>query len=335
MNEIIPPSKGEVAHGPRTQCAIAYRNRFLDAWHDAVESIIEAGRVLNEAKAEMSHGDWLVFVDDFLPVGRRTAQMLMAIAEDRRLANANPVSLLPPHWSTLYDLHKLDDKTLNLLIEKGAVTPELTRAGLKLALARLGQAALPAVPPMLDPSSGLTRGYRTILADPPWEFETWGEAGKDRSPDAHYPTLSIEEIAALPVAELAAEDCALFLWAQWNTIPECRGVIEAWGFRYVTCAFVWVKDGNFGNGYWTRHDTEPCLLATRGRPARLDKGVRQSIAGPRGRHSAKPEEIYPRIERLVAGPYLELFARGPARPGWDVWGNEAEPAPPAEEGASP
>ena len=137
-----------------------------------------------------------------------------------------------------------------------------------------------------------------------------------------------EEIEALPIADLAADDCALFLWAVMPQIPEALRVIEAWGFEYKTCAFVWVKqtkDGErfaTGMGYWTRANAEICLLATRGSPTRLNADVHQVVATPRGAHSAKPDEVAARIERLVGGPYLELFARQP-REGWKVWGNQA------------
>lgn len=194
-----------------------------------------------------------------------------------------------------------------------------------------------------DPFIGLPRGhYRAILADPPWQFNSlWGgrpkktEAGyPSRAVDAHYDTLTIEQIAALPVGELAAEDCVLFLWTCWPVLQKSLPIIEAWGFTYKTCAFSWMKADPYrlfaddatpfaGMGYWTRANTEPCLLATRGRPTRRAADVRQGIIAPRREHSRKPECVRERIERLVDGPYLELFARS-RRPGWESWGNEVE-----------
>ena len=111
-------------------------------------------------------------------------------------------------------------------------------------------------------------------------------------------------------------------------MPEAFEVIRAWGFEYKTCAFVWVKttkdESRFatGMGYWTRANAEICLLATRGSPKRINADVHQVISSPRTEHSRKPEEVATRIERLVPGPYLELFARRP-REGWSLWGNEA------------
>jgi len=158
--------------------------------------------------------------------------------------------------------------------------------------------------------------------------------------------MTIEDIAALPVKQIATTDCSLFLWATWPMFLEALAVIEAWGFKYKTAAFVWTKahagqvemfrddiETVMGMGYWTRANSEPCLLATRGRPKRLAADVRQGIIAPRREHSRKPEGIHARIERLVAGPYVELFARE-RRPGWDAWGNEVDKFSSAEVAAS-
>jgi len=182
--------------------------------------------------------------------------------------------------------------------------------------------------------------FRAILADPPWQFNSlWGgrpnktDAGyASRAIDAHYNTMSIDEICALPISDLAADDCVLFMWTCWPVLQKSFRVLEAWGFTYKTCAFSWMKADPYrlfaddktpfaGLGYWTRANTEPCLLATRGHPKRKGKDVRQGIIAPRREHSRKPDCTHGRIERLVDGPYLELFARA-KRPGWTTWGNE-------------
>ena len=184
--------------------------------------------------------------------------------------------------------------------------------------------------------------FSVIYADPPWPWETWGgESGKIHTAcDQHYDTQVTDEIMRLPVAPLAADDCVLAMWCTWPhiAIGSHHRVLEAWGFKPSTCAFVWVKtndDGSLfvgdecpmdkdtfvGNGYATRSNTEVCLLAVKGSPLRLDAAVRQVVFAPVGKHSAKPEEVRRRIERLFPGPYLELYGRQPA-PGWTVWGNE-------------
>lgn len=199
---------------------------------------------------------------------------------------------------------------------------------------------------MIDPFEGLPRNqFSVILADPPWHFKTYNEKGRKRSPDwkpfkgspsLHYDTMSAEAIRALPVLDLAAENCCLFLWISWPLLAEALALIEAWGFSYKTCAFSWIKahagqvemlqDDNsvqIGMGYWTRSNNEVCLLATRGKPKRIRADVRQAIVEPRRQHSRKPSIIYARIERLVNGPYLELFA-WTTRPGWSSWGNQTD-----------
>lgn len=197
---------------------------------------------------------------------------------------------------------------------------------------------------MKDPFADLPRGhFGAILADPPWRFRTWNKSeavrrrgsGTNVCASVHYHTMTVEDVAALPVSELAADDCALFLWCCWPTLQDSWAVLSGWGFTYKTCAFDWLKahagqmdflrddyDALMGMGYWTRSNSEPCLLATRGKPRRLNADVRQGIIEPRREHSRKPDCVHERIERLVAGPYLELFARR-SRPGWTTWGNES------------
>ena len=169
--------------------------------------------------------------------------------------------------------------------------------------------------------------YAVLYADPPWRYRN---KPNGRSPESHYPTMKTEDICALPVQALAAEDCALFLWVTMPMIFEAQKVLAAWGFRYKTVAFVWVKQNRkgtgifWGMGYWTRSNAELCLLATKGQPQRRAKNIHQVIISPVEKHSKKPEEARRRIEALLGDvPRLELFARRPS-PGWDVWGNEVE-----------
>lgn len=172
-----------------------------------------------------------------------------------------------------------------------------------------------------------------ILADPPWTFETYSDKGKDRSAENHYPTMTIDDIKALgPVIRATALDnCLLALWAVMPRLPDALEVMAAWGFVYKTCGFVWAKTSKNGRwatglGYWTRANAELCLIGTRGRPKRLAMDVHSLVVAERQAHSVKPAIVHHRLERLVAGPYLELFGRQD-RLNWMVWGNAVTPLP--------
>lgn len=133
--------------------------------------------------------------------------------------------------------------------------------------------------------------YGIIYADPPWRYDMKRGNGVAEN---HYPTMSIEEICALPVADLAAKDSALFLWATFPQLNESFRVMEAWGFKYKTLAFLWLKQNRkadswfYGMGFWTRSNAEVCLLATRGHPKRQCAGIHQFVISHIEQHSKKP-----------------------------------------------
>lgn len=170
--------------------------------------------------------------------------------------------------------------------------------------------------------------FNVIYADPPWSFKVWSGKGKERSAENYYKTETLEQLAAHPVEKLAECDCVLLMWCVWPELPGALEIINAWGFEYKTCGFLWEKtvslkneDPFTGMGYWTRANSEACLLATRGKPERMERTVHQVVRAPVGEHSAKPDEVADRIERLLLGPYGELFARK-TRPGWTSIGDQ-------------
>src|SRR5262245_22819431 len=180
------------------------------------------------------------------------------------------------------------------------------------------------------PFGDLPRGhFGAVLADPPWKYVTYSERGQGRSASRHYEVMMFEEIATLPVRDLAAPDAWLFLWVPSPHLPFGFQLIERWGFRYSGKAFAWAKQNpsgvgwHMGTGFTTRKNSEDCLLGRRGRPPIKAQDVRELIVAPRRKHSQKPDEQYARIERLVDGPYVELFARQ-RRSGWHYWGNETD-----------
>lgn len=179
--------------------------------------------------------------------------------------------------------------------------------------------------------------YKVIYADPAWSYkdkrETTGPKGnKAGSAARQYPTMSLDEIKALPVADIADTPSLLFLWATWPLMPHWNEVIEAWGFQYKTLAFDWVKTypkSNklcIGSGSYTRSNSEVCLLGVRGKGASLivDRSICNVQIATRAEHSVKPQIFRDLIVKLVGDvPRIELFARR-NNIGWDTWGNEVE-----------
>jgi N6-adenosine-specific RNA methylase IME4 len=180
----------------------------------------------------------------------------------------------------------------------------------------------------------LGQRFPIILADPAWKFRVYDEAsGMDRAAANHYPTMPLEEICKLPVAQLATADSVLFLWCPAPHLREAFTVLDAWGFKYVT-NIAWVKETK-KLGYWVRNQHEHLLIAKRGNmptppPERRPSSV---INAATREHSRKPDKAYALIERMYPElPKIELFARGKARKGWAVWGNEAVSHKPVDDG---
>ncbi|MGV8123119.1 MAG: MT-A70 family methyltransferase [Candidatus Xenobiia bacterium LiM19] len=193
--------------------------------------------------------------------------------------------------------------------------------------------------------------YSIIYADPPWAYNDRREIRRDGKMAKRgfgsanlYDVMTIDEIAALPVGDLAADNSALFMWATWPQLDQQLGVLKAWGFKYVGAGYIWLKrnlrdERNpwFGVGYYTKSNTEPCLLGIRGRMKPVSNSISEVIVEPeviiephprdeRGKiiHSRKPAIVREKIVQLFGDlPRVELFSREIV-PGWDVWGNEVE-----------
>lgn len=179
-------------------------------------------------------------------------------------------------------------------------------------------------------------GYTVLYSDPPWHYDDQNCNG---AAEQQYRSMTFDQLCSLPIAQIAAADAALFMWATYPKIQDALNLIPFWGFAFKSYAFDWVKlrggRPQMGLGRWTRGASEVCLLAVRGKPQRQDKGVRQLVEtlvadddrllyAPAGRHSAKPVEVRERIVQLMGDvPRLELFARERV-PGWDCFGNEVD-----------
>lgn len=176
--------------------------------------------------------------------------------------------------------------------------------------------------------------YRTIVADPPWRYNqtrsTMKRGGRGASAEAHYPTMTMPELAALPIADLVEDQAHLYLWVtnprlygdQKSRVISPVDIAEAWGFQYVTL-LTWIKEGAPGPGWYFRGYTEHVLFCTRGGlgiPAA--SRLPNYFSAPKGNHSVKPGLLYDLVERVSPGPYLELFARR-NRLGWDTFGDQA------------
>ena len=187
-------------------------------------------------------------------------------------------------------------------------------------------------PPLGDSRHTDNVKYHIIYADPPWTFRNYSDKWHEDRPESRwvgneYRLMSTKDVMRLDVPSITADDAVLFLWATYPSLPQALEVIEAWGFTYKTVAFTWVKQnrksaGYFtGMGFWTRANAEICLLATRGKPKRLSKSVRQLVVEPVRKHSQKPDVVRERIVELLGDlSRVELFARDVAE-GWSRWGD--------------
>jgi N6-adenosine-specific RNA methylase IME4 len=174
--------------------------------------------------------------------------------------------------------------------------------------------------------------FRTVLADPPWQFQNrTGKMAPEHKRLNRYATMTLEDILALPVADVLEEAAHLYLWVPNALLPEGLKVLEAWGFQYKS-NLVWHKirkdggpDGR-GVGFYFRNVTELILFGVKGKKARTLAPGRSQVnflATQKREHSRKPDELYPLIESCSPGPFLEMFARG-SREGWTTWGNQAD-----------
>jgi N6-adenosine-specific RNA methylase IME4 len=197
---------------------------------------------------------------------------------------------------------------------------------------------------MFDALSVPPGGFKAIMADPPWAFKGYAPPrpqnfASDRGVTKHYQTMTREEICAMPMLDIAARDCHLFLWSTGPHLPQALETMDRWGFKYSGMGFVWVKmrrafatqpmrmlpliqaDLFMGLGHTTRKNAEYVLLGRRGNARRMAKDVHEIILAPVREHSRKPDEAFARVQRYCEGPYAEIFSRE-ERAGWSTWGNE-------------
>ena len=309
----------------------AWAVRIVGALRQSVEAILEAGRLLTEAKAALPHGAFTAMIETDLPFGARTAQRLMVIAADPRLADPTHVSLLPPHWGTLYELTKLTDDAVRRRSSIDRKNPpgngaagfnrrRQARERRAEREAELGafQAALP------------DKRYGVVYADPAWQIDVWSPDTANAVPENHYPTMAVEEIKALDVERMAADDCGSVPVGDRAASTFKRSMSWKRGASTTNPTLSGPRTGS-APAIGIATSTSFCSSgseATRPRP-RPGTQWPSLIEAPVREHSRKPDVFYEMIEAYFPNlPKIELFARR-ARPGWVCWGNEA-PAEAAE-----
>ena len=312
--------------------------QIKSAWNASVKNLLEAGKRLVEAKANLQHGEFQEMIELDLPFGPRHAQRLMAIARDERLSKTTQVShfveQFPTDVGTLYELTRLNDEDFETGVKEGWICPETDRQEITLRLKakrRDEREVEMAERTHKAATEALTKKYGVIYMDPAWDHETYGEVmGKGHAAANHYQTMTDEELRAIPVADWAAPDCACFMWTTGPHLAQAMALLEYYGFDYKTHA-IWVKRKVI-TGYWFRFKHELVLLGVKGdvpAPA-LGTQMHSVFEAPNDEHSVKPDDILDYIDRIFPNvPKLEMNARR-ARDGWDAWGNEA---PQEEQGA--
>lgn len=180
----------------------------------------------------------------------------------------------------------------------------------------------------ISPLPMAPEGFTLVMADPPWSFTAFSDNGLKKSAQNHYDCMDLDAIKAMPVADIAAKDALLWLWATSPMLPQALEVVEAWGARYVTQG-QWVKYNDktekmaFGTGYFLRCASEPFIIAKWGKPPVVARNIRNVIWAPRREHSRKPDEAFEAAARMTTGARVELFSRE-SRDGWVTWGNQSE-----------
>lgn len=334
----------------------AWALRIGACWQASVKAILEVGRLLEEAKAALPHGEFGTMIKSDLPFGRRTAEMLMAIAVDPRITNAKHVSLLPPSWGTLYELTKWSDEQFERGVADKVIRPDMERSEALDETRTRNTASRRALAQELSDASALQpcgRKFPVVYADPAWKRK----AGiGNRAYENSFPTMDWDDILAMPVAMRLLPDAWLFLWiprphllalhsvsietaAGWETfpIPLAWATARAWGFdNYSTC-FIWTKTDDehpddHGSGLIVWDQDEILCLFKRGRGLPMPSGAEKVGSNHRerpGKHSAKPTHYRDMINRMTGGvPVLELFAREDDEhvlpPNFFTWGNQSK-----------
>jgi len=267
--------------------------QFTQTSNTALELVVRIGELLTTQKDSMPHGQWIPWLQANVAFDRMTAFRYMRVYNESKC---------------------------NTVLHLGVTEVYRMLAGPKAAERQAARESNPKTVEQMDgfitDLSQAKGTFGCIYADPPWKYDNQGTRS---STNNHYSTMTVDDLCALPVAQLSADKCHLHLWTTNAFLFECPKIFAAWGFEFKS-SFVWVKPQMGIGNYW-RNSHEIMLLAVKGGLTAQDKGLMSWMQCGRGRHSSKPDEIRSLIERLSPGPRLELFGRRKVD-GWVVFGNE-------------
>jgi N6-adenosine-specific RNA methylase IME4 len=292
-----------------------WAERISEAWNGAGDNMLGAifsiGNDLIESKEgpqRLPHGEFGAMISDDLPFNRITAHKFMKVAADPRLSNVSIWKHLPPNWTTLYELSRLEDSEFDQLLEDGIIRRDMTAKEInkvrRVATVEADEERILNIEPVIGK-------FRTIVLDPAWEYDWLSLAGRAKP---GYAMQTHEELMALDVAAWADEQegCHLYCWVTNNFMTRACDLVEHWGFQHRTI-LTWIKPPPFGLGSYFRNSTEHCIFATRGatttRPAAAS--ISTHFEAPRGEHSEKPEKFYEIVRASSYPPYGEGNQREP------------------------
>ncbi len=281
-----------------------WADHIMTAWHCGIESVLQVGRQLIAAKEDCDHGEWQQLVgrpkcQGILPFKRTFAHMLMKVAACERIVQH--AEHLPSDCTTLYHLTRLSDDRYGELIENGTINPSMKR---NEASAETRKESKEADEERILSVKPAKWKYRTLIIDPPWDYEWLSIAGR-AAPG--YATMTHEELLALDVTAWAEKNCHLYLWTTNNFMPRAVHLMAHWGFKHKT-VLTWVKP-RIGLGSYFRNSTELVLFGLRGKLRTRVDDIPTHFEAPVGEHSEKPEVFYDIVRRASYPPYGEGFQR--------------------------
>lgn len=312
---------------PNTATRKQWVAKIIAAWRSSVGGILETGRLLTEAKAELEHGEFEAMIESDLPFGARTTQMLMKISHNSRFAKAKYTSLLPPNWYCLYQLTKLSDEEFERRIGDGTIRSDMRQADINkvVRLERVREDEQRVL--SLRPVPGK---FRTLVFDPAWEYDWLSLAGRAKP---GYAMQSPEQLLALDVKQWVDENTGtqLYVWTTNNFMARACELVAHWGFQHRTL-ITWIKPPPFGLGSYFRNSTEHVLFATLGETTTRHAAASMPthFEAPRGEHSEKPEVFYDMVRAASYPPYGEGNQREPRPDFVNLFASESVDAEAAE-----